>query len=64
MPKKIEVNVQTGEILEIELEGEELLSYEAAVLAEANAPVKTPEPTLLEMLAQLKAEIAELKGQA
>ena len=31
MPTRIEVNVQTGEVKEIELEGEELAAYEAAL---------------------------------
>jgi len=62
MPTRIEVNVQTGEVREIELEGEELATYEAAVLAEANTPAPTPEPTLAEVVAQLQAEIAALKA--
>jgi len=32
-PTRIEVNVQTGEVREIELEGEELAAYEAALAA-------------------------------
>jgi hypothetical protein len=35
-PTRIEVNVQTGEIKEIELQGEELAAYEAAVAAQNN----------------------------
>jgi len=62
MPKKIEVNLQTGEVIEIELEGEELAAYEAAVVAQANEPEVIPEPTLAELVAQLQAEIAALKG--
>ena len=62
MPTKIEVNVQTGEVVEIELEGEELAAYEAAITAQANAPEETPEPTLTEIVAQLQAEIAALKA--
>jgi len=34
MPTRIEVNVQTGEVKEIELEGEELAAYEAALAAQ------------------------------
>jgi hypothetical protein len=34
-PTRIEVNVQTGEVKEIELEGEELAAYEASLAAEA-----------------------------
>lgn len=36
-PTQIEVNVQTGEVKEIELEGEELAAYQAA-LSESNMP--------------------------
>ena len=61
MPKRIEVNTQTGEVVEIELEGEELTAYEAGLLAEANAPA--PEPTLAEIVAQMQAEIAALKAK-
>lgn len=61
MPTKTEVNVQTGEIVTVELEGEELAAYEAAL---ANPePTPTPEPSLAEIVAQLQAEIAALKGQ-
>jgi hypothetical protein len=31
MPTRIEVNCQTGEVKEIELEGEELAAYEASL---------------------------------
>jgi len=34
-PTRTEVNVQTGEVKEIELEGEELAAYEAALAAQA-----------------------------
>lgn len=60
MPTRIEVNVQTGETTEIELTGEELAAYEAAL---ANpAPTPTPEPSLADVVAQLQAEIAALKA--
>jgi hypothetical protein len=35
MPTRIEVNCETGEIKEIELEGEELAAYEASLAAQA-----------------------------
>jgi hypothetical protein len=41
-PTRIEVNVQTGEVKEIELEGEELAAYEAAVVAEAEGATPAP----------------------
>ena len=62
MPTRIEVNLQTGEVFEIELEGEELAAYEASLAAQANAPQVTPEPSLAEIVAQLQAEIAALKS--
>lgn len=34
MPTKIEVNLATGEIKEMELEGEELAAYEASLAAQ------------------------------
>jgi hypothetical protein len=34
MPTRIEVNCETGEVKEVELEGEELAAYEAAVAAQ------------------------------
>ena len=34
MPTRIEVNCETGEVKEIELEGEELAAYEAALAAQ------------------------------
>jgi hypothetical protein len=34
MPTRIEVNCETGEVREIELEGEELAAYEAALAAQ------------------------------
>lgn len=41
-PTRIEVNVQTGEVKEIELEGEELAAYEAALAAEAESNTSPP----------------------
>ena len=35
MPTRIEVNVQTNEVTEIELQGEELSAYEASLAAQA-----------------------------
>ena len=63
MPTKIIVDLEVGTTSEVELEGEELAEYEASLAAQANAPVVTPEPTLAEIVAQLQAEIAALKGQ-
>jgi hypothetical protein len=37
MPTRIEVNCDTGEIKEIELEGEELAAYQAALAAQQEA---------------------------
>ena len=41
MPTRIEVNVQTGEVQEIELQGEELAAYEASLAAQAAAQQET-----------------------
>jgi hypothetical protein len=38
-PTRIEVNVQTGEVREIELQGEELAAYEAALAAQTEGGV-------------------------
>ena len=35
MPTRIEVNCETGEVKEIELEGEELAAYEESLAAQA-----------------------------
>lgn len=62
MPTKTVVNLETGEVAIVELEGEELAAYEAAL---ANPePTPTPEPSLAEVVAQLQAEIAALKATA
>lgn len=64
MPTKIVVDLQTNEIIEVELEGEELAAYQAALEAQAaetiiEAPV--PEPSLADLVAQLQLEIENLK---
>ena len=64
MPTKIEVNVQTGKVVEFELEGEELAAYEASLVAQASAPAPAPaEPTLAEIITQLQADVAALKSK-
>ena len=62
MPTKIIVDLAAGTTTEVELEGEELAAYEAALLAQQNAPQVMPEPSLAEVVAQLQAEIAALKA--
>lgn len=62
MPTKTVVNLGTGEVAIVELEGEELAAYEAALAN--HEPTPTPEPSLAEIVAQLQAEIAALKGAA
>jgi len=61
MPTKIEVNLKTGEVTEIELEGLELAAYEESLITQANTPALVPEPSLAEIVAQLQAEILALK---
>lgn len=45
MPTRIEVNVQTGEVQEIELQGEELAAYEASLAAQAATEPVAEAPT-------------------
>jgi hypothetical protein len=61
MPKKLIVNVQTGEVQELELAGDELAAYETSLIVQANTPASLPELSLAEIVAQLQAEIVELK---
>lgn len=61
-PTKTVVNVQTGEVIISELEGEELTAYEAAVAQENQSEQSIPEPTLAELVAQLQEEVKALKG--
>ena len=42
VPTRIEVNVQTGEVKEIELQGEELAAYKAELAAEAQSNTPLP----------------------
>ena len=43
MPTKTVVNVQTGEVTIVELSGEELAAYEAAVAAQAAEAAAQPQ---------------------
>jgi hypothetical protein len=56
MPTKIEVNLETGEVKELELEGEELEAYNASLASQTSElPVSQipPTPTKEELLAKL-----------
>lgn len=64
MPTKLIVNVQTGEVQELELDGDELSAYEASLIIQANTPAPTPELSLAEIVTQLQSEIAELKTRS
>ena len=55
MPHRIEVNVQTGEIQQIELTPEELAAIPAVV-----EPEPPPPPTRAELLEQLQALQAQI----
>lgn len=56
---RIEVNVQTGEVKEIELTSEEI-----AALPETTQPEPIVEPVdLLAMIEELKAKVAALEAQ-
>jgi len=63
MTHKIEVNVETGEITQIEYTAEEQAAHDAAVAAQQAVVIVTPEPTLLEIIAQLQAKVAALEAQ-
>ena len=58
---KIEVNVQTGEVTQIELTAEEVAKAQASkAIWDAEQAAKQTEPTLLEIIAQLQAKVAAL----
>jgi len=63
MTHRIVVNVQTGETTQVPLTNEELAEAQALKAQwDAEQAAKQPEPNLLEMIAQLQAELAALKA--
>ena len=65
MTHRIVVNVETGETTQVEYTTEEQAEHDAAVAAEQAeaAVVPNPEPTLLEIIAQLQAKVAALESK-
>jgi len=64
MPTKIEVNVQTGEQIIVELSAEELTQAQATKAAwDAEQAAKQPQPTQDEIIAALIARIAALEAR-
>jgi len=61
---KIEVNVQTGEVTEVELTAEEVAQAQAQkAIWDAEQATKQPEPTLLEIIVALQAKVAALEAK-
>ena len=61
---RIEVNVQTGEVTEVELTAEEIAQAQAQKAAwDAEQAAKQTEPTMLEIIAQLQAKVAALEAK-
>lgn len=61
---KIEVNVQTGEVTQVDLTAEEIAQAQAQKAAwDAEQAAKQPEPTLLEIIAVLQAKVAALEAK-
>jgi len=61
---KIEVNVQTGEVTEVELTAEEVAEAQASKATwDAEQAAKQTEPTLLEIIADLQAKVAALEAK-
>jgi len=61
---KIEVNVQTGEAIQVELTAEEVANALAQKAAwDAEQAAKQPEPNLLQIIAELQAKVAALENK-
>ncbi len=61
---KIEVNVQTGEVTQVDLTVEEIAEAQAQKAAwDAEQAAKQQEPNLLQIIAQLQAKVAALEAQ-
>jgi hypothetical protein len=63
MTHRIVVNIETGEVTQVEYTAEEQAAYDAAVAEQQTIVTATPEPTLLEIIAQLQAKVAALEAK-
>jgi hypothetical protein len=63
MTHRILVNVQTGETTQVEYTPEEQAIHDAAVVAQQAEVAAAPEPTLLEIIAELQAKVATLEAK-
>ena len=63
MTHRIEVNVETGEVTQVEYTAEEQAAHDAAVAAQQAEPALAPTPTLLEIIADLQAKVAALEDK-
>jgi hypothetical protein len=65
MTHRIEINVETGEQVKVEYTPEEQVAHDAAVAAQQAeaAAAPAPEPTLLEIIADLQAKVAALENK-
>lgn len=63
MTHRIEVNVETGVVTQVEYTPEEQAVHDAAVAAQQAVVTVAPEPTLLEIIATLQAKVAALEAQ-
>jgi hypothetical protein len=65
MTHRTVVNVETGEVIQVEYTPEEQAIHDATVARQqAEAAVSpAPEPTLLEIIAELQAKVAALENK-
>ena len=61
MTHRIVVNVETGITTQVEYTAEEQAEYDAALSAQQAVVIATPEPTLLEIIAELQAKVSALE---
>ena len=61
---KIEVNLETGEVTQVDLTQEEIAEAQAQKAAwDVEQAAKQTEPTLLEIIAALQAKVAALEAK-
>jgi hypothetical protein len=61
---RIEVNVQTGEVIKLELTAEEIVEAQTSKAKwDAEQAAKQAEPTLLEIISQLQAKVTALEAK-